>query len=57
MNYAADEDDADERDVRDVREHETHCRSARLACAEHLLDLRQHELWPDQVPNPDIDRR
>jgi hypothetical protein len=27
------------------------------ACALHLSDLKTHELYPDAIPNPDIDRR
>jgi hypothetical protein len=26
------------------------------ACGKLLLDLRKHELWPDEMDNPDIDR-
>ena len=25
-------------------------------CAEHLADLRECELWPDALDNPDVDR-
>ena len=26
------------------------------ACAQHLLDLRLHEAWPDEIVNPGCDR-